>query len=285
MSAAVDILLLLATLGLAGAVVYLYRKLKEAHRQLHSLRQVDQNIEHALARLNRWTCSGRAMDRRSQGNTPPECRSQHGEELFAWSLLGEPMTGYYVDIGAYDGLRLSNTAFFEDLGWSGVLVEAHPELAAQCMVNRPRSRVVHAAVGDGSAGSTVEFSMVRGPQGVDTLSFVAASSGDLARVRREGGHVENVKVRAATVAQILDEQSPPRIDLMSIDVEGLEIEVLRGAALDRYAPRAIIIEDNSGGRDRRVFELLAQHGYKKVGRVGCNDFYLHASGSHPTSAT
>ena len=53
--------------------------------------------------------------------------------------------GFYVEVGAYDGKVISNTYYFEQLGWTGALVEPHPEKAAACRVNRPRSRVFECA--------------------------------------------------------------------------------------------------------------------------------------------
>jgi hypothetical protein len=63
--------------------------------------------------------------------------------------------GFFIEAGANDGLAQNNTYWFEQfLGWRGLLVEAVPEKAAQCRRNRPRAKVVNAAlVGDPSISS------------------------------------------------------------------------------------------------------------------------------------
>ena len=47
--------------------------------------------------------------------------------------------GFYVDIGAFDGIHFSNTYTFEQIGWRGICVEPNPEIFAICRANRPRS--------------------------------------------------------------------------------------------------------------------------------------------------
>jgi FkbM family methyltransferase len=272
------IAILCLVIAAGGAVIWrLRRELRFVHKRLHQLNRRQGDVERGLADASRWVCSARAHDRGQNGSILHECRSQHGEELTAWTLLGEKPKGTYVDIGAYDGLNLSNTAFFESLGWSGLLVEAHPELAEQCRRNRPKSDVVHAAVGDVGCGPKMEFSMVRGESGVDTLSFSNDAEANLGRIAREGGKIEKVAVPAMPLRSLLAAKGIREIDLLSIDVEGAEMSVLRGAGLNDIRCRLIIIEDNSEGADRSVAEYLGGLGFRRVCRVGCNDFYLRGS--------
>ncbi|MFM6153396.1 MAG: FkbM family methyltransferase, partial [Sphaerospermopsis kisseleviana] len=90
--------------------------------------------------------------------------SQHGEELYIWQLLDFKLDGFFIEIGAYDGIRLSNSYFFEKIGWKGILIEAHPELAKQCKVNRPNSITLHTALGE-TDGGNINFSVVTGNGG------------------------------------------------------------------------------------------------------------------------
>jgi len=56
-----------------------------------------------------------------------EFYSQNGEDFLLWSLFKGRKSGFYIDIGAFDGIHLSNSYYFEKNGWDGVCVEAHPE--------------------------------------------------------------------------------------------------------------------------------------------------------------
>jgi FkbM family methyltransferase len=207
------------------------------------------------------------------GRLPIRCLAQHGEDSLLWDLLGEKLVGYYVEIGAHNGVNLSNTYFFESIGWRGLLVEAHPELAEMCRRARPGSIVVHAALGPPNAGDRTRFSMVQGAHGVDALSFTIANDSHLSRIRREGGEIVEVDVPRTTLSQLLEQEQPQSIDFMTIDVEGAELDVLLGADLERWRPRVLVVEDNSMGSDPRVRDYLQQFGYRRLLRCGCNDIY------------
>jgi len=72
--------------------------------------------------------------------------SQQGEDSIVWSVLKNVKKGFFLDIGALDGKRFSNTYTFELQGWNGICVEAHPKYYEICKNNRPKSVVIHAAV-------------------------------------------------------------------------------------------------------------------------------------------
>lgn len=272
----------LAAMAMAGAVVaaWLWNKLRSAHRRLHDLQAASMQTEQQIADLSRALATTKAHSLTAPSNCEIACHSQHGEELFLWQRCEFKTDGVFVEIGAYDGVGLSNSLFFERLGWNGVLVEAHPGLAASCRINRPLSQVVHAALGAVDGGSET-FSMVSGPGGVDTLSFMAESASHRERIAAEGGTIRTVSVPRRTLQSVLDEIGITRVDWMSIDVEGAELLVLRGASFDRWKPTVIMVEDNSGGRDHQVADVLAANGYRRDLRIGCNDIYVRSANLDP----
>jgi FkbM family methyltransferase len=149
-----------------------------------------------------------------------------------------------------------------------VLIEAAPHLHAAAAAARPNSRVVHAAAGNRSGA--IRFTVAEGDGGVATLS---SATPDLARIAREGGRTREIEVPVLTLEAILDGVTEP-IDFLSINVEGGELAVLEGFDLQRFAPRVLIIEDNSGGADPRVPDYLGARGYVERFRVEQNAFYL-----------
>ena len=202
--------------------------------------------------------------------------SQHGEDALAWNLAGRSKTGFFIEAGAHDGVSLSNTCFLEQIGWTGLLVEAHPELVAKCRRSRPRSVVVHAALGRDEGPLTCEFQMVIGSGGVDALSFSSASDLHRERIEREGGKIEAVTVPCTSLNKLLTKISPPSVDFVSLDVEGAEVLVLSGFDLDKWKPRILAIEDNSNGQDLAIRHFMAGKGYKRILRLACNDFYVRS---------
>ena len=200
--------------------------------------------------------------------------SQHGEDLLLWSFFGGRRHGFFVEVGAYDGVIFSNTYFLEALGWTGILVEPNSRLIERCVQARPFSRAVHAAISD-SSGGTLELSIVDGEPGLDALSYVGTPDAHIARVEQAGGSVRKESVPRMTLDEVLGDDET-HLDLVSIDVEGHELNVLTGFSIDKYQPDVLLIEDNSHGHDRLVSCFLAERGYVERHRTDCNVFYCRA---------
>lgn len=156
--------------------------------------------------------------------------------------------GFFVEAGGNDGYTQSNTYYFEAMRrWTGILIEPIPKLAAECARNRRKSVVVQAAlVPAGFAGRTIEI------EDAGLMSAVAGAFGDANARRRHvasGLEVQDliashtVEVPARTLSSVLNEHSQGReVDLLSLDVEGFEVEALGGLDWGRHAPRFICIE-------------------------------------------
>lgn len=158
--------------------------------------------------------------------------------------------GTFLEAGAHDGYTQSNTYYLERFhGWSGILVEPIPELNRLCAKRRPDSRVVRAAVvGPGFADP--EVTMHFG----DLMSAVGDpghAAGGLAVVGRPA---YEVSAPAKTLTAILDEAGAPPIDLMVLDLEGHELEALRGLDLKRLAPEHLLLEALEPARQKPGFD-------------------------------
>lgn len=158
--------------------------------------------------------------------------------------------GLFVELGANDGFQQSNTLVLEkQFGWRGVLIEPVPELAAECARNRPGAIVVCAVASSPNA----------------TGSLVAISEDDLRGSVGEKG----VLSVATTLSEILVAtglQQP--VDLLSLDVEGHEVEVLEGLDFSLHKPRFLLIETQNLDRVCQLLgsrygppEQLSHHDY------------------------
>lgn len=248
---------------LAAAAIVVRGKYRQLWSEIFRLRQQYDSLHPQLVGARKEI----ALLQIGETRLPPHMPSQNGEDLLLWDLFDRKRTGFYVDVGAYDGVGFSNTYFFEAIGWTGVLVEAAPELYERCLAARPNSTVVHAAAG--ARNGSVAFTVADGKNGVATLSSMVP---DRARIAREGGHERIVEVPLKKLDDILVGVTEP-VDFVSIDVEGAELEVLQGFDLDRFRPRILIIEDNSGGADARVSAYVAARGYRPSFHVEQNVFY------------
>ena len=200
-------------------------------------------------------------------------RSQNGEDRWLDSHFGGRRSGFFVEVGAYDGVRLSNTYHFEKNGWTGVLVEADPEMAERCRRERPRSLTFQCAVGAPDTTGEISFFKVAGGEAYSTTSLTAAHRD---RLDRLGLSWKEVRVPVRTLDSILEEAHASRIDFVSIDVEGGEFAVLRGFDIRRWKPGVVIVETNTAVRDRDIRRYFVSNGYAYHRSIDVNDFYLPA---------
>lgn len=217
------------------------------------------------------------------GNAEHLFKAQYGEDRILWQLFGGRTSGFYIEVGAWNGVTFSNTYFLEQMGWNGLLIEPLPDLFQDCVASRPRSRVIQAACTGPDQGPTVRFTRVRGNE---ILSCVSPEPAHAKRCLDEGRQFEEIEVPAITLDRLIVAErdrpwpgAPPwrpkagwQIDLVSIDVEGGEMDVLRGFNLERFKPKVLLVENNlpSGAA---VMEHLQRSGYRRFHRQVINDFY------------
>ena len=139
--------------------------------------------------------------------------------------------GFFIELGANDGLNQSNTARFEFFkNWSGILIEPSFEKYIQCIKNRPNSITLNFACVD----NDYDDEFILGDFNGHLMSSV------------DGKRLNNnnlVKVKATTLEIILDKykDSSIEIDLLSLDTEGYELNILKGLNLKKYRPRFLLI--------------------------------------------
>ena len=172
-----------------------------------------------------------------------------------------------MEIGALDGVKDSITLHFEEQGWACILVEANPELAEKAKVNR-RAQVFSCASGRHSG--TVEFLIA---QGAEYLSTMVATDQSISRMKNGGATVKRLNVPVMRVDDILQQAQLESLDFVTVDVEGAELEVLRGFDLRKWKPRVLMVENNSGGHDRSVRRYLQSKGYRCFLNDRLNDWY------------
>jgi len=211
-------------------------------------------------------------------------RAQFGEDRALWKIFREKRNGFFIEIGAYDGVHLSNTYFLEQMGWHGILVEPIYQLCERAASVRSRSRVVHAACSHRGASPTATFTVANN---VPVLSFLKADGDHRERCIREGAELIEIEVPVVTVNDLLRYERkadspngnawiPKRgwsIDLVSIDTEGCELDVLDGFDLQRFKPRVLVIE-NDRPSGSAIEPYLRERGYRKFHRQVINDFFV-----------
>lgn len=181
--------------------------------------------------------------------------------------------GFFVEIGAFDGVQHSNTLTLERyFGWKGLLVEADPCLFEQVVKNRPGCGSWSGAVAPQSSNRYHEkWRFTRnGMWGGLSVYLPPAWQDEAARLC-----VTSIYVPVKTLQEILEETTPPQIDYLSLDIEGAEVPVLE--EYFRFPNRIINRISVEYREDAEVLArlrwIMEPHGYTLV-RTQCWDAFF-----------
>ena len=199
-------------------------------------------------------------------------RDEAGEKALIREYFGNAGSGFFVEVGANEPDSIySQTWHLEQLGWSGILIEPNPALCDELRKRRPRSKVYNVACSSPAKVGSAELKIPFLADGrIDTGK--AALETEIDHAGFPAYRTETVKV--VTLDSLLEENRVPRIDLLSIDVEGTELDVLEGFDLARYRPRLILIEDKLVYLNKHRW--LKRRGYRLVKRTIFDNWYIPA---------
>lgn len=190
-------------------------------------------------------------------------REHAAENALVRRFFEDADSGCFVEVGANDPFHYSQTWHLEQRGWGGLLIEPIAELCDRLREARPNATVVACACA--------------GPDQVGEADLHVAAADGQSTLDRDAAHVtmaferiERVAVR--TLDEVLDEAKLPSLDFISIDVEGAQLDVLRGFDLPRHRPRLLLIEDHL--LDLKTHRYIAARGYRLVKRTGLNNWYV-----------
>jgi FkbM family methyltransferase len=200
--------------------------------------------------------------------------SQHGEITELRALIRPGFPESIVDVGAYDGVSLSNSRPFLLEGWRGVLIEPHPVQFArlrEAYESSPNVDCVHCACSD-EAGVLPLFLGSDGPETM--MSTLSRDENPWFNAHRSA---ESVEVDVQTLDAVLERLDfPSEFGILLVDAEGMDYEVLRGVTFERHSPRVIVTEEylwNPEKHKQKYLHLL-QNGYSFYKMVGVNTVWL-----------
>ena len=199
----------------------------------------------------------------------PKSLAQFEQDLRVVEFYRGLRGGYFLDLGAYDGLDNSNTVMLErEMDWKGLCVEPLPWAFKNLTGCRTAKCVNKAAYR--TSGQTVPFTEYEQLSGISTYI-------DAYPEAQEKG--PSLEVETISVNDLLAENDAPGfIHYASIDTEGSELEILKGVDFSKYVLGYINIEHNFiEPRRSQIQEFLAQKGYIFRGENDVDDDFIHRS--------
>ena len=203
--------------------------------------------------------------------------SQSGQDRYtAEVLLPSIKSGFYVDIGANDGITFNNSLFFENLCWTGLAIEPHPGIYKKLISNR-KCQCINTGIAD-KPGS-MKFRAIEGP--VNMLSgFVDQyDQNHIKRISDEiklhGGKFEDIQVPCDSLANILEARNINYVDFLSIDVEVYEFNILKSINFKKFHISVIAVENNY--KDYKIPHLLHNSGFRIDAMMGDDNIFINST--------
>lgn len=214
--------------------------------------------------------------------------SQYGQDAFVLHAFFRDEHGQYkrngvfVDVGAHDGITLSNSYVAEQaLNWTGVCLEPLPE--PYLALSQHRRCVPINACAYNTRGN-VSFTMVSGPPfdlGGDAsmLSGITEAQDPLhhARIFREGGTITDVTVPSVLLRDVLRDAGITHVDLISVDTEGSELQVFQGMDFDEVFVDVVLVELNYHSAWAALRDFLVSKGFVLFGTLHTDVVFRNAA--------
>lgn len=211
--------------------------------------------------------------------------SQSGEAILLQRLAAElNCQEFIVDIGANDGVTISNSLPFVRAGWRAILIEPAPAVFRKLKGNHGRRENV-ACLQLACSDRPGEAELFIGSDGEEGFLATLCRADNEWFQQARGSH--SVRVKTDTITNVLrDHGAPTRPGMLLVDCEGLDYEVLQGLDFSAFRPTIIATEEYEWEplKHAAKYALLIQNGYSLVQKIGCNTIWVDRQHTRPRDA-
>ncbi|CAI1566068.1 FkbM family methyltransferase [Serratia proteamaculans] len=196
--------------------------------------------------------------------------AQNLEDVVLWKALRNVENGFYIDVGANDPIIDSVTRSFYNQGWRGINIEPVRGHFNELVTDRPQDINLNCALNESAGELEIWECDIRGWATLDR---------DVAKAHEADGHKgewHNVAVR--TLADVCAEFQPENIHFLKVDVEGVELSVLKGNDWNKYRPWVVVVESTFPNTQiethSEIEGFLVDKNYLFAYADGLNRFYV-----------
>ena len=175
-------------------------------------------------------------------------KSQIFQDLLVDFILKKKTNGFYCEVGAADGINLSNTFFLEkERRWKGILCEPSLFWKERLLANRNENILIFDAISDKN----------------EIVTFYEKENNFLSGLKKGLNYSNIYDVKTISLNSVFSNFKIIELDYLSIDTEGNELAVLNGLDLDKFRPKIITIEHNYVN-EKQIFKRLSKYNYELV---------------------
>lgn len=203
--------------------------------------------------------------------------SQEGEDMILRRFVGDGSIGFYIDIGAHHPYRFSNTYFLYHKGWRGINIDPLPGAMELFKICRPRD--INLTLGIAATDGALNYFMFNEPA-LNTFDKNLAKS----RESHQYKIIDNQVIPVTRLETILENHQHQfrSIDLLTVDVEGLDLEVLQSNNWSKFRPRLVVVESLQSSSvidvmKSEIYKLLIDKEYALVAKSFYSCIFLDQS--------
>jgi len=209
--------------------------------------------------------------------TPLVFFGQNGEDYLLWCLFRGKQSGFFVDIGAFDGIHKSNSYLFETLGWQGLCVEAHPDYFPICKKNRPNSVSVQCAC-VGAVEDTASVTFFAEDLGL----YSGLKKGMRSEIREQYAargmqfsDYEIANVSVSTLNEVIKSHAPNQssIDFILVSTNGTELGILEDFNFEKFRTRCFVVHASDEKNMSNLVQLMRAKAYVLARILGNSLFF------------
>lgn len=202
--------------------------------------------------------------------------SQSGQDKFLNEFIfRNKKNGVFVDIGAHDGIKFSNSYFFEkEKDWSGICIEANPSVFHLLKQNRS-TKCINSCVTPFKQ-TQLHFLKIEGYAEMLSGIYEFYDPRHLLRIQQEiqkhGGSYQLLPIESSPLSEILDRHALYSIDFISLDIEGGELNILKSIDYERFDIKVIVVENNYS--DPNFILFMQSKGYLLIKELEGDQIFL-----------
>jgi len=188
--------------------------------------------------------------------------SQCGEDLFINNFFKNKNYGTYLDIGAFNPIKYSNTLLLYKKGWKGINIDLNQTSIDLFNIFRPRDKNICAAISNKEEKVRVSIENLFSP--LNTISLKRSKKLSQKNIKKNLYYV-----KTKTINNLIKN----KFDFLNIDIEGLDFKVLKSIKLNFYKPKLICIEVLDKKITKKLIQFIKNYGYIFIKKKGPSFFF------------